>query len=154
MSLQILAIYAGIFALSGFKYVPGIFATFYPGSPFSFWDRVLCTSSGFMTGVLLYAYAGTWLANQYRKWTGKPTAETQNRKPSERMTRLWNRYGLIGVAFLTPPVISPPIGVGIALAFGARRADIVKYMGLSILLWAPVFATSGEFIRDLLAKWL
>jgi hypothetical protein len=152
MTLQTMAIYAGIFALSGFKYVPGVFATFYPGSPFSFWDRVLCTSLGFMAGVLVYAYAGTWLADQYRKWRQKP--QTQPRKPSERMTRLWNRYGLIGVAFLTPPIISPPIGVGLALAFGARRTDIVKYMGLSILLWAPVFAACGEYIRDRLTEWL
>ncbi len=46
------------------------------------------------------------------------------------------KYGLIGVAFLTPVIISIPIGTIIANTFEENKKKIFLYMFFSILFWS------------------
>ena len=62
-------------------------------------------------------------------------------KRSRRYVRIWRKYGLIGLAFLTPVVISIPIGTVLANAFEENKKKIFIYMFFSILFWS-VFLTS------------
>ena len=62
--------------------------------------------------------------------------------PSNRkLVKFWQKYGLIGIAFITPIVLSIPIGTVIASSLAQNRKKVLVYMFFSILFWS-VFMTS------------
>ena len=66
----------------------------------------------------------------------------RNRKtfsPKTRnIVRVWNKRGLIGIAFFTPLLFSPIGGCLIAISFGEDKKKIILYMFLSACFWAPI----------------
>ena len=57
---------------------------------------------------------------------------------TRNIVRVWNKRGLIGIAFLTPVLFSPVGGALIAISFGEHKRKIILYMFLSACLWAPI----------------
>jgi hypothetical protein len=57
---------------------------------------------------------------------------------NRRIVRIWQRYGLMGIAFLTPPLLTPPIGTLISSGFGEPRQRIVLFMFISSFLWGSL----------------
>jgi hypothetical protein len=66
---------------------------------------------------------------------------------SRRFVRLWRRYGLIGVAFLTPVIISIPVGTILVNAFEDNKAKIFIYMFFSILFWSVLLTSAFELLN-------
>jgi len=124
---------------SGFKFMVGVALSLGLGMTWS--ERLLTTLVGGVAGVLLFCYFGAALRRQIRRWRKLPDAPAQ---PSAFQQRVWQRYGLWGVALLTPPLFSPPIGAAIVLAFGTPPAQAARAMAMAMLLWAVVFTALGE----------
>jgi len=59
-------------------------------------------------------------------------------KKSLRAVNLFQKYGVIGLAFLGPILLGTHIAAFIGMAMGARRQDMILWMGISIAIW--VFA--------------
>ena len=57
---------------------------------------------------------------------------------NRRLVHIWLKYGLLGVAFLTPPLLTPPIGTLLASGFGEPRQRIVLFMLISSAFWGIV----------------
>jgi hypothetical protein len=57
---------------------------------------------------------------------------------TRNIVRVWNKRGLIGIAFLTPVLFSPIGGCLIAISFGEEKQKIILYMFLSACFWAPI----------------
>lgn len=66
---------------------------------------------------------------------------------SRKFVRLWKKYGIIGVAFLTPVIISIPIGTIILNAFEDNKARIFMYMFFSIVFWSVLFTSIFELLH-------
>ena len=66
------------------------------------------------------------------------------------VVRIWKRFGIIGIAVLTPPFLTPPIGAAIAVSFGEKVSRIILFLGASMVAWSLVFAFFGEWIAGLL----
>lgn len=115
------------------------------------WRLSLTVFAGGMTGVAFFALAGTsirkWLSERRRKRGVRPDLGK-----ARRMLRLWRKFGLPGVALLTPPLLSPPIGPTLASAFGERFGRIMLYMGVSMAGWSILFGLFAEQIHNLLTR--
>lgn len=59
-------------------------------------------------------------------------------KKSVRAVKLFQKYGVIGLAFLGPILLGTHIAAFIGMAMGARRQNMILWMGISIAIW--VFA--------------
>ncbi len=68
-------------------------------------------------------------------------------KRSRKFVRIWRKYGLIGVAFLTPVLFSIPIGTIIANSFENNKQKIFVYMFLSIVFWSVTFIAIFEVLH-------
>ncbi len=66
---------------------------------------------------------------------------------SRKIVKLWKKYGLIGIAFLTPVLISIPIGTIIANTFESNKARIFLYMFISIVFWSITFTSVFEILH-------
>lgn len=144
--------YAGVAALSGFKFVPGVLAAL--ALKMNFWETTLCTGVGGVAGSTFFTYFGKQIALGMAKlrarFTRRPTAPPPP-KAETLAQKVWRKYGLTGVAALTPPIFSPPIGTAIALGFGTPPRKIVAHMGVSFAVWAPISGTLTLF--DYHAAW-
>lgn len=136
--------YLSVALMSGFKFMVGVGMSLAMG--LSFWEQFLSTTTGGIAGVWFFTYLGdrirAWV-RRFRRGPAKPF-------PPPRWAHLWAKYGLWGVAFLTPPILSPPIGTAIALAFGTPRHRILGPMTLAMVVWGLFFASAWQ---GLLALW-
>ncbi|KAA9324965.1 hypothetical protein [Adhaeribacter soli] len=115
---------------------------------FSFWTTFGLTVAGMMTSVLLFSIIGTAVSKNYaknRKLKNKPVFN----KKSRRIVKVWQRFGMGGIAFLTPVLLSPIIGTIIATVLGAKRGEILLHMLWSAVLWGTVFTFALLHLRHL-----
>jgi membrane protein DedA with SNARE-associated domain len=100
---------------------------------------ILTTVFGMMTIVFLFTYFGDWLkANVLSRFQRK------NKKSDEaknnRFANIWKRYGLAGVAALTPLILTPIGGTLLAVSSGSPKEKIIFYMFISAAVWSVIFS--------------
>jgi hypothetical protein len=66
---------------------------------------------------------------------------------NRRMVKVWRRYGLLGVAFLTPVVFSIPVGTIVANSLVRNKKKIFLYMFLSVLFWSVLLNLGFEIYQ-------
>lgn len=62
-------------------------------------------------------------------------------KRTRRMVKLWRKYGLVGLATLTPVIFSIPIGTFFMSRMEKNKKKILVYMFVSISLWSLLLTT-------------
>ncbi len=99
--------------------------------------------------VMLLAFLGNFITvfllivafERVKAWTDRKRGK-ENRVVSNRTARgkrLWNKYGLPGLAMLGPFVIGTHIAAFIGLLFGANKINTILWMTISIATWTLVF---------------
>ncbi|MEO6685686.1 MAG: hypothetical protein ABIN24_06965 [Dyadobacter sp.] len=96
-------------------------------------ETAVCSIAGMMFSVLVVTYVGKGiqaLLKKHRK------AEPKRFSKTNRMAvRIWKKFGIIGIALLTPPLFTPIFGTALAVAFRVPRTSIFLYMTLSAIGW-------------------
>ncbi|MBL7863548.1 MAG: hypothetical protein JNK10_01650 [Cyclobacteriaceae bacterium] len=126
-----------VFLASMVKFILGPTIGFASGLHFI--TAVLATIAGMMTTVIAFTYFGDWLR------TYLLSRYFQNRKKftpaSRRMTSVWSKYGLTGVAFLTPLFLTPLGGTLVAISSGSPKEKIIFFMLVSASAWSVIFCS-------------
>ncbi|GAB4146089.1 MAG: hypothetical protein Fur0041_20560 [Bacteroidia bacterium] len=126
----------------------------------SFYDSLVITTVGGFTGILVFAFAGTVISKWWRHvwatirscFSRKSATEIEN-KPRKKITatkkmivRIKMRFGLAGIAFITPSVISVPLGVIAAFHLFRNKKKILIYMFISLLFWSVVLNYTAYYL--------
>lgn len=97
---------------------------------------ILCTVLGMMLSVFAFTYFGEWLKKRvFNRFLKKKKFTTNSRK----YVTIWKKYGLAGVAALTPLFLTPIGGTILAVSFGGQKNKIIFYMFISASVWAIIF---------------
>ncbi|MBX0335529.1 small multi-drug export protein [Pontibacter sp. HSC-14F20] len=122
-----------VYLVSTVKFIGGPLAGVSLG--LSYLETVFLTVLGMMTSVLVFSYIGRqaskWYA-AYRRDRQKPVFSRRSR----RIIRIWRNFGVVGVAFFTPILLSPVFGTVVAAVFGAPRRKIFLHMLWSGTIWS------------------
>jgi membrane protein DedA with SNARE-associated domain len=99
---------------------------------------IIATVAGTMTIVLLFSFAGDWIREKVinRFFPKRKRFSERNRK----FVTIWKKYGVAGVAFLTPLILTPIGGTLVAISFGSPRDKLILYMFISASGWATIFS--------------
>lgn len=101
-------------------------------------ESALANVAGGVAGVLLFTYLGSaisrWLIQHYPNRYSKKFS-----KRTRFLVHIKRRFGLSGIALLTPVILSIPIGVLFSLSFTANRRKVFWGMTASCILWGLVF---------------
>jgi hypothetical protein len=145
--------YIPVAALSALKVLPG--AALGTGAGLPAWENFLVVFSGGFLGIVLYTFLGqqirTWSKARRRKKPDYQQRIQRNYRWAKKIKRVWNRFGIVGIAFLTPPLLSPPVGTLVAVALHETKTRIFLFMGVSMALWSAIFCFLGDTIRNLIA---
>ncbi|MCG9909656.1 MAG: hypothetical protein MH137_00015 [Flavobacteriales bacterium] len=120
---------------------------------FSFGESVLFGITAGLLGNLVFIYAGDLInrlieriAERLRK--NKPKKfKKKITKSSRRMVLIKAKYGLPGIAFLTPLFLSIPVGNFLAVRYFKNKKLILVYMMASVTAWTVFFSAINELIR-------
>lgn len=100
-------------------------------------ESVLLTIAGMMTTVIIFSVIGRafskWISAR-RRAKNKPVFNKSNR----RIIKIWKNFGVAGVAFLTPILLTPIVGTVVAALFGAPRKQIFLHMLWSAIVWSAL----------------
>ncbi|WP_266362775.1 hypothetical protein [Tellurirhabdus rosea] len=127
------------------KYIPVILASTlkFIGGPISgialglsWLETSLCTILGMMVSVMAVTYAGKALQLLLRRWSKKPPRRFTRR--TRLAVRIWKRSGMLGIALLTPLLLTPIGGTALAVSFRVHRHLIFAYMLGSAVFWGVV----------------
>lgn len=159
-----------IILLSSVKFAAGPpFAYYDQRYDFTFFETVIYSLIGGMLGVWVFTFfsleiqfAIDWIKKKFfhavskRPFGKSSVTAAENDQPAEkkifskksrRFVRLWRKYGLIGVAFITPVIISIPVGTVILNLFEDNKQKIFIYMFFSILFWAVLMTSIFEILH-------
>jgi len=107
---------------------------------------ILSTVFGMMTVVFLFTYSGDWIkAKILSRFFKKKSKFSAGNK---RFVNIWKKYGLPGVALLTPLVLTPIGGTLLAISSGSPKDKIIFYMFLSASFWAVIFSMAIYFFGN------
>lgn len=139
--LKFLAIYVTCL----FKFVAGPILGSAAG--YSILEITIVTVSGMMTSVFFITYLGEWIkANWSVKITKKRNVFS---KKNRRIVKVWQKFGPIGIAAITPMLLTPIGGTIIMSAFRVEKKIVFTYMFISGLFWALLLSASIEQILSI-----
>jgi hypothetical protein len=148
--------YISIILVSSVKFLISFPMTI--GYEFDFMQTFILTSIGGILGVLFFAFLTTPIVCLWDYITDKtkgcnkpakfipPEFEYENEpvlvrkriftKKNKRIVKLKLNYGLLGIAIVTPAIISIPIGTFVAVRFYPNKKSTVPYLLISVICWA------------------
>ena len=96
-------------------------------------DTALATAFGMMISVVLITLFLHFIKTKvFPRFSKKRKLFTV---ANRRKVRVWSKYGIMGVSFLTPVILSPIGGALIANAFGEKKYKIFLWMSVMALGW-------------------
>ena len=135
-----------VYLFSMFKFVLGPATGVLAG--LAFLPTVLLTVAGMMTSVILFTFLGEYTRQWYFKKFQAKNSRTFTRK-KRTMVRVWRKFGMPGVAILTPVILSPIGGTIIAVSFGEDKWRIFLYMLISSVFWSVVLSFIFYYVKSI-----
>jgi hypothetical protein len=109
-------------------------------------ETFLCTVLGMMTTVIVLTFAG----EKVRKYW-KSKKKTKIFTPKKRkIVKIWKKYGMWGVACLTPLLFTPIGGTLIAVSFGEKKHIIIFKMLIFGIFWGIILTLLTYFVGGFL----
>lgn len=126
----------------------------------NFRDAYLITTGGGIMGIFVFYFAGHFISEWWKRnvakvksfFTRRPVSDFtgENRRIFTRtnklIVRVKNKFGLVGIAFVTPCLISIPIGTLVAVAMYRKRRPVLLYLIISLLLWSGFLNWLAQYL--------
>ncbi|GAA4365224.1 hypothetical protein GCM10023185_35360 [Hymenobacter saemangeumensis] len=125
-----------VFLLSTVKFLGGPMAGASLG--LSFLPTVVLTVAGMMTSVFIFSGIGrVWM--QHRQKQRRLRRAPIFSRRSRNIIKIFQKFGMGGIAFLTPVILSPIGGTVVATLLGVPRQRILLHMLWSAVFWGCAF---------------
>jgi membrane protein DedA with SNARE-associated domain len=106
---------------------------------------ILITVCSMMTVVLILAFFGDFIRQRLlRRFFNTKKFTERNRK----YVWIWRRYGLYGIALLTPILLTPIGGTLLAISFGTPKNKLILFMFVSASAWALILSSVVYFFGN------
>jgi len=119
---------------------------------FNMLEVILYTSIGGIAGVFFFMYFASTMKKGYL-WYLKKRGKTPRKftKTNRFIVRVKQRFGLYGLAFITPPIISVPIGAVIVATIYKNKVRAFTFLAAGVLFWSVVGSSIFGPIAKLIA---
>ena len=115
------------------------------GMNMSFFDVLLYTNIGGLTGLLFFTYLWHFIIQW---WNNKisPRVKLRKEKPcvfnkkNRRFIKVKNSYGFAGIVILNPVVLSIPISTFLVIKFYGRKKRYLAWLLLGQIVWSLIYA--------------
>lgn len=113
---------------------------------YSFFEAMLLTLGGGMLGVFIFSKFSNLLLKFFLPNKPDKLPKTQMGWRRRTLVKVRSRYGLLGIAFLTPIFLTVPIGTFLANSMTKDKRNVLIYMFISFSFWSVIFNGSFYFL--------
>jgi hypothetical protein len=128
-----------VYLLSTVKFVLGS-VPLALGLGFPFFKSFVVTSLGGITGVFIFVSASEYILEKLkrRKMEHKKISPFKRKftRKNKIIVHTKRRFGLVGIALLTPLLLSIPIGSFIALRYFKNKQRVMIFLSGSVIFWS------------------
>jgi len=123
---------------------------------FPFFKAITITTAGGVASTILFAYLSEWLLDKWHRFRKKyrPHHEHKHVPESGLTKRIREKWGLYGLAFFTPFILSIPIGTLLSVYFYPDKQKVISYMIVSIVCWDIFFYAFYQYLYPMLVTYL
>lgn len=123
-----------LLAATKFAMAAGLLAS--PVTDYSYLDSVLILILSGFIGVLFFYFFSNWVNNIIDRFFNKKKKKKKFSKKTRRFISIKNKYGLLGVSFLTPIILSIPLGCFVASRFFHKQKHTLLIMLAGVAFWS------------------
>jgi hypothetical protein len=125
-------------------------------SNFGLFSAFAINFSGGIIGVYTFTYLGAFLKQWFlkqRREKGMAATPIHSFR-NKFLVLLRRKFGLKGIAILTPILLTIPIGIAIALTITKDKQQIIRYTLISCFLWTVAIIVPYKLFHVDLSEWL
>jgi uncharacterized membrane protein len=137
--------YLSVILASSLKFVGGPLTGFAMGLHWT--ETAACTASGMMIAVILFLYLGNFIQQLISKYRRQPPKRFSSQ--TRYAVKIWQRFGITGIAFLTPILFTPIGGTLVAISFKVKKLKVIYSMSVSAICWAVVQSLFLFYLSEL-----
>lgn len=137
--------YFSVIAVSMIKFIGGPLTGL--ALKLSWIETCLCSIIGMMIMVLIVVFLSSFL----QKFSFRKTPSKKFSKMSRSGIKIRQKFGLAGIAFLTPIFFTPLGGSILAMAFRYKKQEIIVSMLISAIAWGLVETFFFYYLREVIA---
>ncbi|GAH34192.1 unnamed protein product [marine sediment metagenome] len=138
MGLADILEFIGLFLLAATKFAVAVGVLVSPVTNYSYLESFLTLTTGGFTGIFFFYYFSNWVNKMITKLFQNKKKKKVFSKKVKRFINIKNKYGLIGIALITPVVISIPVGNFIASRFFSKKKYTLLFMLAGVVFWALI----------------
>lgn len=120
------------------------------GFGFSYLEVAAFTAIGGIIGVAAFLFLAESIKAFSNRYFPSKKAKRIFTKKNRFIVKVKQRFGLAGIAFLTPSILSVPIGTMVAASIFRDRKKVFLYLSMAVLIWS----FGGAALLHPLAQWL
>ena len=102
----------------------------------TWWETTLCTIIGMMVSVVIFTFLGKVIMDSWQKF--RKSTPRRFTKSSRRAVQVYRKFGMAGIACLTPLLFTPIGGTLIATSFKIAPVKIITWMVIFAFIWGVV----------------
>ncbi len=114
---------------------------------FNFAETVLWTNVGGILGIYFFTYLSDKIIEWWKRTFRKKRKKRQQRekrkkiftKKNRRIVRIKQSYGLIGIALITPFLLSIPVGTFLMVRYYPRSKFKIAALIASNIIWSVIY---------------
>lgn len=112
--------------------------------------------SGNFLPIILIIWLLNWFQTTklYARWQERKSKKAKTKHAPSRGQRVFQRYGLPGLAFLGPVITGIHLAAVIALSLKATKAQTTVWMAVSLFVWTVVLTVASIYSIDFVTDWL
>lgn len=142
MFLKILTV-AGLATFEIYAAIPAGFA--FGLSPVTIF---LASISGGLAGVVV----ATFLGDKIRAFFHKKKPAVNETKKHPVITRIWNKYGIVGLGLLGTVTVGAPISIAVGTGLNVNLKKLMAWCCIGVLARCILFTTIGYYGAQLIEK--
>jgi hypothetical protein len=152
MNLHNLSQIFTVFLLSTLKFGFGGVPLAVMVDKFPFFKAITITTAGGVFSTIVFSYLSEWFLEKWHGFRHKylPYHKHKNVPESKLTKKIREKWGLYGLAFFTPFILSIPIGTLLSVHFYHDKQKVISYMITSIILWDIFFYSFYHYFYPLL----
>ena len=114
---------------------------------FNYLQTLLLTIAGGVLGVVVFYYLSNAIAFLFFRLLKLIMKDRMPKKPkvftwkNRMIVNTVRKYGLLGVAVITPVLLSIPLGTFIASRYFEDQKKVLKYMSASVIFWSVIISS-------------
>lgn len=134
----------GLMVLSGLKFFFAPYTVYLSG--YSYFQTIAITITGGILSTLIFFYFGEALKYIFSSKRNQKKEKKKFTKSNRRIINVKTKYGLIGLAILTPCFFSVPLGSLIAARYFDKDRKTIPYLLASVVIWSFILTSISTII--------